>query len=200
MIEETNGNPNYGYLGGAYKSIEVKSGMIKEVIIENQKQTGNLQIKKVDKDTGKPLKGVSFKIWDSNEDGWVIVNNQNRYENENVTVNVTGMNWIKDRDNGINNPRTTEFITDSNGQITINNLLCHKYYIWETSVGDNANYGYEVDGNYIYFDRNNDSSKPDNVPYTCIDMRDKSNIGNTAKLTCENRRKYVDLSRICLGR
>ena len=60
-------NPNYGYVVGGLEEQYVTSTVIsagetqKEVIL-NQKHTGNLEIRKIDMDSRKPLENVSFKI------------------------------------------------------------------------------------------------------------------------------------------
>lgn len=84
---------------------------------------GNLKVIKVNKDNTKvKLQGVGFYVQNKDTKKWVKV--------ENDTVSYTD----KKED-------ATEFITDKNGEITIENLVVGTYVAYETK---NPNYGYEI--------------------------------------------------------
>ena len=60
-------NPNYGYVVGSDDgentiTTTVEADSTQKEVIVNEKQTGNVQIRKIDADTGKPLENVSFVI------------------------------------------------------------------------------------------------------------------------------------------
>ena len=89
----------------------------------NIKILGNLKVIKVNKDNIKiKLQGVGFYVQNKDTKKWVKV--------ENDTVSYTD----KKED-------ATEFITDKNGEITIENLVVGTYVAYETK---NPNYGYEI--------------------------------------------------------
>ena len=84
---------------------------------------GNLKVIKVNKDNTKvKLQGVGFYIQNKDTKKWVKVENKTVY-------------YIDNKD------QATEFITDKNGEITIENLVVGTYVAYETK---NPNYGYEI--------------------------------------------------------
>ncbi len=90
----------------------------------------------------------------------------------------------------------TTFITDSNGNIEIYNMLIDTYRIIETSVGNNIYY--EVDANYISWTSNRGSGNGNTATVQVV-RQSSVNTSNTSNnsvnlITIKNRQKYVDLS------
>ncbi|MCI8470837.1 MAG: hypothetical protein HFJ35_05120, partial [Clostridia bacterium] len=195
-------NPNYGYdfeVNKKFKStVTVIGGKIEKVATTNIKFTGNFQIKKVDKDTGKPLEGVSFKL-QSTTKGYVqaYTNDSTTYEPQLIGENrLTNLTYTSD----IN--QATEFITNEDGIIGIYNILMDTpYYVHETSVGKNSQY--EIDDNYIDWTytstnaTNNKSGTGHTATITIVRQKSTdTNAVNTVHdtLTVRNRKKYINLS------
>ena len=166
--------------------------------VKNEKQTGNIKIYKKDPDSGVALVGMSFKVKNSKGQYVIAVAGQNKEVQKQVTgkVYLTGMQFTE------NESEATEFITDSNGIIEIDNILIDDYTIEEISVGDNY-YGYEVDGDYIIWQVDAESEKTGTTSITATIVRQTSDntkedtnvtdsISNVIKVN--NRRKYVKLS------
>lgn len=196
-------NPNYGYdanLNKGFRAVAViVGGKIETVSISNIKYTGNLQIKKVDKTTGKAIEGISFKI-KSTSKGYIqayttnLATYQQQLVGENRLTNLTYTNDIN---------HATEFITDSNGLVGIYNLLSvDTYEVHEVSVGKNTMY--DVDDDYIEWNHSSDisfynkSGKGHIATPINIWLRETkytnsvTNVHDT--LTVKNQRKYINLS------
>lgn len=192
-------NPNYGYTVMASGSKKrVTRGKAVVLILDNEKQTGNLQINKVDKDTNKPLEGISFKL-QSTTRGYVkaYTGDPATYQSQLVGENrLTNLTYTSD----IN--QATEFITNEDGIIGIYNILMDTpYYVHETSVGKNSQY--EIDDNYIDWTytstnaTNNKSGTGHTVTITIVRQTSiNTNAVNTVHdtLTVRNRKKYINLS------
>lgn len=118
----------------------------------NIKILGNLKVIKVNKDNTKvKLQGVGFYIQNKDTKKWVKVENKTVY-------------YIDNKD------QATEFITDKNGEITIENLVVGTYVAYETK---NPNYGYEI----------------------IKEGQEKSiTVDKTAELQIPNPQKYIKLS------
>ncbi len=140
-------NNHYGYKVEKVGEIKVKvNGGPNEFKLVNVKQTGNLEIMKIDFDTNKPQEGVGFKIKGSNGQYVQVVNKEgkkrdqlkNKIDGKQVTPAALGKNivFVDGIENG------TEFITDVNGKINIIDILIGKYTIEETSLGGYR--GYEL--------------------------------------------------------
>ena len=114
--------------------------------------TQNLKIVKRDTDTQKALANVKFKI-KRNSDNKFIKNS-----NGNITY--------------VDESNATEFYTNSNGEITVNNVLVDTYTAIEM---ENPNKGYEK------------------YPNTSITLNGTTS-NNTITTYIDNKRKYVDLS------
>ena len=118
-------NPNYGY--------ESAVGTIEEVTVnganvtfefQNEQKIGNLKIVKVDADDSNyKLENVKFIL---QKDGKYIIYDR-------TSKKITGYTTNKEE--------ATEFITDENGEIYIENLLIGTYKLIET---ENPHYGYEL--------------------------------------------------------
>ena len=131
-------NPNFGYT--VYPegvTATVQDSQASDLTVPNEKQTGNLEIYKFDKDDeNRSLAGVKFKI--RTTDGQYVV-----AEDESGTVQsqVTGEIYLGDMQFTTNADNATEFITDDNGHIVVRNMLIGKYNVIET---ENNNYGYDI--------------------------------------------------------
>lgn len=117
-------NPNHGYeIVSDGVEQEVVIDKTQELVIENKLMLGNLKVIKVDKNNHEvTLQGVGFKI--KNED-------LQKYIHKDEKGNVTY----------VDESQATEFITDKNGQILIENLVVGTYTAYETK---NPNSGYEI--------------------------------------------------------
>jgi len=83
---------------------------------------GDLVILKQDKDTEAKLANVEFKISKKGEKGYLVLNNKDKVTG---TFEITELSQISYNGTG------TTFVTDSNGQIEIENLPAGTYYIDE---------------------------------------------------------------------
>lgn len=148
-------NPNYGY-------IISKEGKEKNVVIDktaelkilNTRAVGKLKVIKVDANNYiKKLPGVGFYI--RNEDTKKYVK---------IEGNSKEVKYVDSE------KEATEFITNPNGEIEVNNLIIGTYKAYETK---NPNKGYEIikDG-----------------------FEKKVEIDKTAELIVENKQKYIKLS------
>ena len=132
-----------------YKDKEID---INQTFDYNIKILGNLKVIKVNKDNTKiKLQGVGFYIQNKDTKKWVKVENKTVY-------------YIDNKD------QATEFITDKNGEITIENLVVGTYVAYETK---NPNYGYEI----------------------ISEGQEKSiTVDKTEELQIPNKQKYIKLS------
>lgn len=117
---------------------------------------GNLVVIKFDKDTQERLDGVGFII-------------QNTVTGKYVRKQSDGtISYVEDRNNA------TEFATDANGEISLENLLIGDYKAYETK---NPHYGYE-----IYTEGFTTTPQKPVLPDT------------TSKIDAPNERKFIKLS------
>ena len=189
-------NPNYGYTVKPENiKISVKNENAENSVIKNQKQTGNLKINKYDYDSKWTLAGIEFKI--KNENGeYIIING--------IESNVaTGIVRVSD-ENGISTTddvsKATTFVTNSDGEAEIINLLIGKYSIEEVSVGNN--FGYDIDGNYIFFgNEGQDGIQAKNDKSIDIDVKRQTSMDTDSTNTTlfnfvniYNKRKYIKVS------
>ena len=209
VIQEIS-NPNYGYLELADdEEIEITENDNPKVItINNEKNTGNLSINKLDYDNRDlSLSNVDFKILTQNEDGndeYVVINNiGNGIAQGTVRISDdSGMSTTS------NSSQATTFRTDNKGQANIVNMLEGTYKIEEVSVG--YNFGYDVDGNYIWYktdevDENGNSEEQkladDEEPRIIIAVEHQSSLETSNVNTNQynrvyvyNKRKYIKVS------
>ena len=163
-------NPNYGYtvlLDNVTVTI-TDSETITETL-ENEKQTGNLKIEKVDADDANTkMEDVSFRIRRTTSDealdsGYVI----GIGSDGSPIKTATGTVYFANMEVTNNAEEATIFVTDKQGLIQIKNILLGSYEVEEISVGDK--YGYYVE--------------PDNVSWeitTSGGSRDTVNNSTTA--------------------
>ena len=113
---------------------------------------GSLKIKKVASQNQQiALQGVGFKVKNTNTGLWV-----KRDSNGNISY--------------VSESQATEFVTNSNGEISISNLYEGTYQVFETK---NPNYGYEVENNGAQV-----------TVYT----------GQTSTVTVLNKQKYIRIT------
>lgn len=178
-------NPYYGYTIMSSGSATVTAGTTTTITMNNQKQTGNLKISKVDLSSNVALSGVSFKIKASN----------GQYIKPNGEAKVVGnmlVNWLSYT---TDENDATEFVTDSGGLIELHNLLTGDYQVIETSVGENIDY--ELDDNYISWSSNHGNGNG-RVANVTVNRQLSSNTNDTTNTNVDlvivkNKRKYIDL-------
>lgn len=191
-ITET-GNPNYGYTPEVVEIVvdDVAGIQYYERIIDNQKQTGNLQIHKQNLDTGKALEGFGFKLQNS-EGKYIRAIDETGEKAEVVgSIELTDIKFVDTLE------EATEFITDSEGNIGIYNLLIDKYTIVEVSEGENQLFD-ALDKDFIGWSSNMGQGTG-NEPMQVEVTRQKSydaKLGNANKveIIITNRQKYIDIS------
>ncbi|MCI8759886.1 MAG: hypothetical protein HFJ34_01965 [Clostridia bacterium] len=192
-------NPNYGYTKKvADKTVNLnKGGKVVSQTRENEKQTGNLQIKKVDLNTNAAMKDVQFKIKNSSGKYLRLKNTSGQ-----IQSTVTGKFYVGDIATTTNETQATTFITNVTGCVDIYNLLIDTYTVIETSVGTvNENEGYELDDNYISWSSNEGSGNGRNAKVTVTRRSSLDTLiwGNNVAikanvLTVKNRRKYINIA------
>ena len=127
-------------------NITVARKKTKSINIYNVKQTGNLKIEKVDKDSNTVLKGVQFVLKNKSGTKYIRLNDSDK---------ITGTKTISLLNEVTTLNEATILETNEYGEIQLYNILSGEYVLEEVSVGNNENY--ELDGNYIYV---NDSETP----------------------------------------
>lgn len=180
-------NPYYGYTVMVNGSAKVTAGTTAKatIVLNNQKQTGNLKISKIDLNNNQKLAGVSFKIKASN----------GQYIKPNGEVKVTGKMLINELSYTTEENDATEFVTDREGLIELHNLLAGDYQVIETSVGENIDY--DVDDNYISWSSNKGNGNG-RVAEVTVNRQASNNTNDTTNanvdlLVVKNKRKYIDL-------
>lgn len=154
IITET-ANNNYGYEAEVNKKIalSIVSGVVQQITLTNEKHTGKLQLSKEDSNTGKKLSNVGFKIKNSNGQYIIAVDEKGQTQTK-VTGSITLGNI---KTTGDKNSATT-FITGNDGLCTINNILTGTYTVEESYIGT-ADYGYDLDDNYVTWNNGVTSGK-----------------------------------------
>lgn len=194
-------NPYYGYLLDAQDAYKI--GVIAKVAgditfnVANEKQTGTLRLVKEDPDSGARLDGVEFTIKASNGK-YIRINNLDVIRGAKV---VTRLDYV-DRE------KATTFITGSgvtagiekhpySGMVKLVNILIDTYTVEEISVG-NKYYGYELDGNYIWWKSDTESGKQNTMKITVTRQSStETEFEGTSKystLVTYNRQKYIKIS------
>ena len=194
-------NSYYGYNVMATGSVKVKGGMKNTYSLKNEKQTGNLKIKKQDADSGKILEGVSFRIKRKDKNKYVQVKVGDDWKKD-----ITGIVHVDDMQTVDTENEATIFTTNSDGIIEVRNILKGTYYVEEVSVGD-IYFGYEVDDDYITWsytstaNEDNTGSGKGHIAtvevgiiesYNTTETPREENINET--IVFKNKRKYIKLS------
>lgn len=183
IIEEVE-TPHYGYKVEVTDNIELLSGQYLQKQEPNIKHTGNLKIRKINEDSKTPLPGFKFIIQNSNNEFIKVKDSTGERKEVIGSVLLEGMEGTT-RDNA------TVFVTDSNGEIGIYNILEGEYNIYEIETGNEY---FEVDDNYIFWDGG--KGNPMKVTVNRQKSTDTRSIDSTKVdlMTIRNRQKYVDLS------
>ena len=209
-------NNNYGYTKPETFIITDPNavnnyGRIYTVTLENTKQTGNLVIEKKDSDSKNSIARFGFKLKrignSDSQNGYVKIldDKRQRVKKTEGNIHINGNNIIY----VLHPAEATEFFTDTNGKIEINNILNGWYEVEETSVGDN--YEYDIDKNYAswsYSSKGNEdkdngkaSENNSNVAKIWVYRRDSRNTTENSVqedrddvLTFYNRKRYIKVS------
>ncbi len=189
--------PHYGYFPEATQTVKARGGTYLTVKLNNIKHTGNMQIMKKDKDSGRYLSGVGFKVKnDKNE--YIIAVDQQGSEQKKVTGEILLGNLHYTQ----NEEEATEFFTNEEGLIGIYNIITGTYQAIETTIGEN-NQGYEIDDDYISWETEEGKEIGQGKVATITVQRQPSYYTEQDKetaskhtniLTVNNKRKYVRLS------
>ncbi len=190
--------PHYGYLPEFELPKKVTVGTLVIIDAINPKHTGNIQIMKKDKDSGKYLSGVGFKVKNENDEYIIAVDQQGSEQSK-----VTGEILLDNLHYTQNEEEATEFFTNEYGLIGIYNIITGTYKVMETTIGEN-NQGYEIDDDYISWETEEGKEIGQGRVATITVERQLSNYTepdeeNTASkhtniLTVNNKRKYIRLS------
>lgn len=198
-------NPYYGYITDITEDVTLKSGQTLTYTIENEKQTGNLKIRKINADTRQPMAGVKFvvahmtpSVIEGEKDIAMYIQVM---EGGNAKKEVTGKITLSEkfREQSYLDV-ATEFITDENGEIQINNLPVGKYLVREISVPENDKKYFDVENDYISWEVNGKEvegkSEAVEVNVERQSSTDTENIDSDKVdlVTAKNEQKYVDLS------
>ncbi len=187
-------NDHYGYADLEYGYTTMYTGMVKEYILKNVKDTGNVQVIKKDTHNNNiVLPGVSFKI--KNEYGQYIIAVDTA---GGVQKKVTGSIHLGNLQTTGNINDATEFVTDNHGMIRIYNLLTGRYQVIETSVGNN--FGYEVGDAYVNWTSNVGSGSGNNAMIE-VNRKTSQDTGTNAgtqdslfdSVTIRNKREYIKI-------
>ena len=135
-ITETINNA-YGYEKNIGKKVHITvgKGALLQVTMTNIDYRADLRITKEDQDTKEKLANVGFKMQNSKGQYVIAVN-----QSGSTVSRVTGSITLGNMQFTSNVNQATEFITDSNGELVINDILVDRYTITETS--NNNGYGY----------------------------------------------------------
>ena len=134
FLESSSGSQRFMMANPTKETISKELSITTEADIDF---TANLQIVKVDKDQNTPLVGVGFKV-------------QNRELGKYVQVTNGNVNYVDNIEDA------TEFITDSNGRIEIEQLLIGRYVAYETK-NPNAGYIAKTEGIEISTENSNNT-------------------------------------------
>ena len=192
-IEIPNTNECYGYTKKVEKNVTVKGGTTVTCELENEKQTGNLEIVKKDSNSGKGINGIGFKLKNSSGQYIIAVDNKDESKEQKVTGEITITN-LKTTNN---ENEATEFVTgkvnNQDGIIGIKNLLVGEYTVIETSVGNNFGYDPNIDGNFITWDKGTVTSDKRGTKIK-IERQNSTSGQYNNKLGVSNAKKYIKLS------
>lgn len=185
IIKETINN-NYGYESNVGKelTVYVRAGETQVISMTNEKQTGALELKKIDADSNKPMKDVGFKVSDGKGTYLVAVDENGK---EQTTVN--GKIYLSEMKSTKNKEEATLFVTGEDGLCTIYNIRIGKYTVEETYLG-NEWYNYELDDNYINWTA---GSTNNNGPTATVEVVRQRSYNTTPKTNIiKDNQKTID--------
>ncbi|MBR3163082.1 MAG: RICIN domain-containing protein [Clostridia bacterium] len=184
-------NPIYGYENSKYTETDnkgtytwycIRSGMTHVMSLPNSKETGNLKIQKVDKDSREKLEGIGFKLKDSNGK-YVIAYTD---DSESGQAKVEGKKYLTKIETTDNKDSATEFITDKNGEIEIYNILAGTYTIEETSLGNNN--GYDIDDESVAWEHSDGTtSNGINAQVTVVKQKSYNTVQQSSIITDDQK-------------
>ena len=182
----------YGYKPNGSKNITVTPGLAANHLRTNLKETGNLKIKKVDADSNKNLKGISFKIKTGNN--YIVAHDSSGKKSQ-----IEGSCFLTNLDYTTDINSATTFVTDSNGEIVVYNMWIGTYSVEEVSVG--TNYEYEIDNDYISWVTSAGGSGKGSVGTIVVNRQLSTNTTETNALsyqfvdtiTFKNKKKYIQI-------
>ena len=163
------------------------------ITIEDEKKTGNLQIIKVDKDTGNALENFSFKIKDS----------KGKYIKVNSLTESKGNRLITSMTKNDSAASGTTFKTDSNGKISLYNIMAGTYTIEEYAVPNDK---YSIHSSYVWYQTSTDKGAhwtTETSGTSCSITVSRQTVDETKeikeanikyKVRFKNRRRFVDIS------
>ena len=188
--------------------VEINGSAGQTIMVTNKQKYGQLQIRKEDLNTKKPLEDFGFKIYSPAENGWIQVKKTN-----NGSYQIRGYGAFADAkvftlDSSGKVTKAEEFTTDSNGEtLIIKKIPLGIYYLYETKVGkyideqDIYKLGKKsvperkqeenitVDANLLLDENGKEFKK--------IEVKSRYNLGgktDLTKITGYNKQAYVDLS------
>lgn len=189
------------------------SGTVKaeNIIVKNEKQTGNLKIEKQDADDSQTkMDNVSFRIYRETSDeflgsGYVVAMQGNSASSATAVKTATGRIYFDNMTVTQNANNATTFVTDENGLIEIYNILIGEYVVEEISVGDN--FGYDIDPEFISWEITNSNGSKSTVNQSTSatvqvirqpSTETKPEVENQGtdsadKITTKNTRKYIKI-------
>ena len=187
-IEEIS-NTNYAYTKLAdFKDVTIERTKTKEITIKNMKQTGDLEISKIDYDNQKILlKNVEFAIKSSYGKGYIKIRatgDSITKDKDGYATKVIGSAKINDTTEDDITPsikyvananNATKFVTDSSGKISIKNLI--------STINGTANITYTIEelsnDNYGYTKKvNNLTTTVERLDVRKVIFRNEKQVGN----------------------
>ena len=144
IIKETVNN-NYGYEQNVNKELKVYAygGQTFEVYLTNTKETGILEIDKLDLNINKPMPNVGFKIKNSSGQYIIAID-----ENGGKQSTVTGEIYLGNMQTTSDVNEATLFVTNQEGKVTIYNIRVGTYTVEEVYLGDEY-FNYDLDDEYV---------------------------------------------------
>ena len=196
-IEEIS-NTNYAYTKLAdFKDVTIERTKTKEITIKNMKQTGDLEISKIDYDNQKILlKNVEFAIKSSYGKGYIKIRatgDSITKDKDGYATKVVGSAKINDTTEDDVTPSikyvanandATKFVTDSSGKISIKNLI--------STVDGTTNITYTIEelsnDNYGYTKKvNNLTTTVERLDVRKVILRNEKQVGNISIKKVDDR-------------
>lgn len=211
-VKETS-NTLYGYKGmvmtnndivvdGANKVVDTANKQIEldvlqndvNLTIKNHKKILNLELNKVDSETGKGLEEVKFKIYQSGAgaNGWLKFGNETEIKTPDGGIDAANYKITY-----VDESQATTFVTNSSGKVVINNIEVYlqrdqecTFYVRETS---NTLYGYKGMITTA-IDVTEATKQEENLDISQVNLKVTGNATKTTKVTMKNEEKLIDLS------
>lgn len=162
--------------GKSKKYVSVKAGQTAKVTATNYQKFVPVVLEKVDKKTGKPLKGIEFKLFSDLEDkkGWVTVNSNNE---------VTGVTDDWDE--------AASFVTKKDGLTdTIRRVPLGNYMVYETGLGEYEGIYEDLEPIRIY----GGNVGHNGLYKRTVEVTVETNEDDVFKIKAENEQVYINIS------